>query len=121
MDEVESDAATLRELSTEQGWFHWMGHARLWGGAVDVEAGRLEEGIESFSRSAELNPRFLMPQLNEGFALLRAGRYKEAEDRLAAVLEKDPTLHAAAVKLEELSTGRRPEVRRAAGKGNPAP
>lgn len=89
-------------------------------GIALCETGRLDEGMDAFRRSFELNGGFLLPKLNLGFAQLRAGRFKDAEAQLAEVLEEDPTVHAAAVKLEELRTGRFPEARRAAARGNPS-
>jgi tetratricopeptide (TPR) repeat protein len=86
-------------------------------GVALCELGRLEEGITAFRRSIDLKPDFVVPKLNLAFALLRAGDYKESETELEAVLEADPTLHAASVKLEELRTGRAAEIRRSAPRG----
>jgi tetratricopeptide (TPR) repeat protein len=86
-------------------------------GVALCELGRTDEGIAAFRRSAALNPDYLVPRINLAFAQLRAGMFKEAETQLEAVLEQDPTQPAASIKLEELRTGRIPEVRRGATRG----
>jgi len=86
-------------------------------GVALCEQGRDKDGIASFRRSVALNKDYLVPQLNLAFALLRTGQYKDAEEELEAVLEKDPTQHAASAKLEELRAGRAPEIRRMAPRG----
>jgi len=87
-------------------------------GVALCELGRLDEGIVCLRRSVELNRDYLVPRLNLAFALLRAGDYKGAETELEAVLEMDPTQHAASVKLEELRSGRERQLRRAAPRGS---
>lgn len=86
-------------------------------GIALCELGRVEEGIASFERAMALNSEFLVPKLNLAFALLRVGKYKEAETELEAVLEMDPSQHAASAKLEELRTGRVAEFRRNSPRG----
>lgn len=87
-------------------------------GVALCELGQLDDGIAALRRSVELNGDFLVPRLNLAFALLRAGDYKEAETELEAVLEIDPTQHAASVKLEELRSGRERQLRRSAPRGS---
>jgi tetratricopeptide (TPR) repeat protein len=77
--------------------------------------GRLDDAIAAFRRSIGLNPDYGVAQLNLAFAMLRAGLFKEAETQLEAVLERDPSQSAAALKLEELRTGRTTDARRGAG------
>lgn len=86
-------------------------------GVALCELGRVEEGIEAFRRAIELKQGYQVAQLNLAFAHLRAGRIKEAEGQLAAVLEADPSQPAASIKLAELSTGRVPETRRPVQRG----
>lgn len=86
-------------------------------GVALCELGQLEAGAEAFRRSLALNADYQFPRLNLAFALLRAGEFKEAEIELEAVLEQDPTQHAASVKLDELRTGRVTDIRRAAPRG----
>lgn len=83
-------------------------------GVALCELDRVDEGISSFRRAVELNAGYLVPRLNLAFALIRAGEYKEAEAELEAVLERDPSQHAASTRLEELRDGRHPDNRRAA-------
>jgi serine/threonine protein kinase/tetratricopeptide (TPR) repeat protein len=42
---VERASEALMDLSMEQGWIHWLGHAKLWKGAVQVSRGNLTEGV----------------------------------------------------------------------------
>lgn len=86
-------------------------------GVALCELGRLDEAVAAFRRSIALNPDYLVAKLNLAFAHLRAGQFKDAETQLELVLEQDPTVNAAAVKLEELRTGRAAEGRRAAPRG----
>ena len=81
-------------------------------GIALAELGRVDEALEAFEASSRLTPKFMVPRLNHAFALLRAGRFKEAETELEAILEDDPTEPAARAKLEELQSGARPEKRR---------
>jgi tetratricopeptide (TPR) repeat protein len=83
-------------------------------GVALCELDRVTDGIVSFRRAIELNSGYLVPRLNLAFALIRTGEYKEAEAELEAVLEHDPTQHAASTRLEELREGRHPDNRRAA-------
>ena len=86
-------------------------------GIALCELDRVDEGIEAFRRAADLNPDYTVPSLNLAFAHLRAGRPKEAECELEAILAKDPTEPTATAKLEELQTGRVPERRRSTARG----
>jgi predicted ATPase len=45
--------AALLELSTQQGWVHWLGHARLWAGLGVVRAGRLDEGLAAMREARQ--------------------------------------------------------------------
>jgi Tfp pilus assembly protein PilF len=87
-------------------------------GVALCELGRLDDGIACLRQAVELNGDYLVPRLNLAFALLRAGDYKGAETELEAVLEMDPTQHAASVKLEELRSGRERQLRRSATRGS---
>lgn len=87
-------------------------------GIALCEMDRIDEALEAFEHASKLNPRFLAPRLNHAFALLRAGRLKEAEDGLEAVLAEDPTEPAARAKLRELQASGRPDKRRGAPRGN---
>ena len=86
-------------------------------GITLCELGRVEEAIAAFRRSAALNPDYVEARLNLAFAQIRLGQFKEAEAQLETVLALDPAQTAAAVKLEELRTGRAAEARRAASRG----
>lgn len=44
-EEVARAAQALLELSLEQGWIQWLGHAKLWGGAAEVMQGNVERGL----------------------------------------------------------------------------
>lgn len=90
-------------------------------GVALCELERIDEGIEAFRESVSLNPKYQFPRLNLAFALLRAGEFKGAEIELEAVLEQDPTQHAASVKLDELRTGRVTDIRRAVPRGGMTP
>ena len=81
-------------------------------GVVLCELDRIDEAIDAFRQSAALNVAYAVPRLNLAFALVRAGRYKEAEIELESVLELDPEEPAAIAELEELRSGRLPEKRR---------
>ena len=81
-------------------------------GVALCEMGRNDDGIAAFRRAAALNPDYLVPRINLAFAQIRTGQFKDAETQLEAVLEQDPSQPAAMLKLEELRTGRVPEVRR---------
>ncbi|ANM28369.1 hypothetical protein ABI59_00090 [Acidobacteria bacterium Mor1] len=83
-------------------------------GIALCELERIDEAVDAFRRSYELQPALIVPRLNLAFAQLRAGRIKEAETELESILEKDPTEPAAKAKLDELRTGRTPERRRTA-------
>jgi len=87
-------------------------------GVVLCGLDRLGEAIEAFRQAAALSPQFLVPRLNLAFALMRAEDYKQAEAELESVLELDPTEPVATAKLEELQSGRLPEKRRRASRGN---
>jgi ATP/maltotriose-dependent transcriptional regulator MalT len=74
----------------EQGWIHWLGHARLWGGAAEAMRGNPEQGL-----AAMCEARALAEQAGErsgathydtvvSEALVRAGRLDEAAERIAA-------------------------------------
>lgn len=43
--EVARAAQALLDLSLQQGWIQWLGHARLWGGAAQVMQGQIEPGL----------------------------------------------------------------------------
>jgi Tfp pilus assembly protein PilF len=86
-------------------------------GVALCELERLGEAVEAFRRAAALNPGYIEPRLNLAFALLRAGHYKEAESHLESIVEQDPTQTPAAIKLEELRTGRVQEARRPRPRG----
>ena len=86
-------------------------------GVALCELGRLDEAIAAFRRSIALNPDYLSAKLNLAFAHLRAAQYKEAEGVLELVLEQDPTVSVASIKLEELRTGRAAEARRQPPRG----
>ncbi len=86
-------------------------------GIALCELGRVDEGVEAFREATSLNPSYLVPWLNLAFALVRAGRLKDAERELEAILKKDPTEPTALAKLEELQTGRAPERRRSTARG----
>jgi len=87
-------------------------------GVVLCELDRLDEAIEAFRQSSDLNTDYLVPRLNLAFAAMRAGRYEEAEIELESILEIDPGEPAAIAQLEELRSGRRPEKRRPVSRGS---
>lgn len=87
-------------------------------GVVLCELDRIDEALEAFRCSTALNPRYTVPRLNLAFAMLRAGRYKEAEAELESILDLDPSEPAAIAQLEELRSGRLPEKRRPVSRGN---
>ena len=71
-------------------------------GIVLCEQERFDEALAAFQRSAELSPSHLVPRLNLAFAYLRAGRRREAEVELKAILGRAPAEPVAQAKLEEL-------------------
>jgi tetratricopeptide (TPR) repeat protein len=87
----------LLELSTQQGWVHWLGHARLWAGAAALCAGHLDDGLEAM-RGARQFAEQAGERSGAGHydavlidGLCRAGlldearaRIRQARDRLAA-------------------------------------
>jgi len=87
-------------------------------GVVLCELDRISEAVDAFRLAAALSPRYLIPRLNLAFALVRGEEYREAEGELEAILRLDPTQPAATAKLEELRTGKPPEKRRRASRGN---
>jgi tetratricopeptide (TPR) repeat protein len=87
-------------------------------GVALCELDRIDEAIASFRQSAALNPDYVVPRLNLAFAMLRAGRYKEAEVELESILDVDPSEPAAIAQLEELRSGRVPEKRRPVSRGS---
>ncbi len=44
----------LLDLSGEQGWIQWLGHAKLWNGAVQVLEGKMEEGLAEMREARKL-------------------------------------------------------------------
>ncbi len=71
-------------------------------GIVLCELERFDEALTAFRRSAELSPSHLVPRLNLAFAYLRAGRRREGEVELKAILAREPSEPVATAKLEEL-------------------
>jgi class 3 adenylate cyclase/tetratricopeptide (TPR) repeat protein len=83
-------AQSLMTLSNEQGWMHWLGHARLWSSAAEVLRGEVAPGVAGMREA-----RAFADQAGErsGTAhydavlidgLCRIAAYDEAEARLAA-------------------------------------
>jgi hypothetical protein len=80
----------LMTLSSEQGWIHWLGHARLWLGAADILRGEIEAGVagmlesRAFSQQAGERSGGVHYESVVIAGLCRAGRLDEAEGRLRA-------------------------------------
>jgi tetratricopeptide (TPR) repeat protein len=84
----------LLELSTEQGWIHWLGHARLWAGAGALLEGHLERGIVAL-REARQFAEQAGERSGAGHydavlidALCRAGLLEEARERIQKAKER---------------------------------
>ena len=86
-------------------------------GVALCELGRIEDGIAAFRRAVSLNPEHQVAKLNLAFALLRAGKFKDAERVLEEVIASDPSHGVASAKREELRTGKIADARRPAGRG----
>ena len=78
-------------------------------GIVLCDLERYDEAVQTFARSAALNPGHMIPRLNLAFAHVRAGRPLEAESELQSILLQEPTEPVALAKLEELRAGRAAE------------
>jgi tetratricopeptide (TPR) repeat protein len=81
-------------------------------GVALCELGRVEDGIAAFRRAIALNPDFSFAKINQAFAHLRIGQFKDAEHVLEGLLLQDPSQSVAAAKLEELRTGKIADARR---------
>jgi len=67
----------------------WLGHNNL-GGAVLIHNGQLDEAINQFQKSLEINPSYDLAHCNLGIALLRKGRVDEAIAQFQIALEINP-------------------------------
>lgn len=75
-------------------------------GAHELQAGALDDAIESLARALELNPSFHAARLELARALEAVGQTPQALDQLQMVLESEPG-HAAARQLHDQLTSRR--------------
>jgi cytochrome c-type biogenesis protein CcmH/NrfG len=64
--------------------------AHYWRGAMDEALGRTDDAVAAYREAVRLQPRLIEAQTKLAGVLIRAGRLREARDRLQTVVDLDP-------------------------------
>jgi tetratricopeptide (TPR) repeat protein len=72
------------EAHPDDAWAHY------WRGAMDEERGQTEEAIAAYREAIRIQPKLIEAQTKLAGVLVRAGRLREALDRLQTVVALDP-------------------------------
>ena len=86
-DDVDAAAHVMAEAVSNHPDDAW---ARYWQGAMDEALGRTEDALAAYRAAIRIQPRLIEAQTKLAGVLVRAGRLREARDRLQTVVELDP-------------------------------